>query len=406
MRQVRRSEPGQVLAIVAIAMVAIVGMVGLVIDGGFAWSQQRDNQNGADAAAKAGTVIIQHYLAGVDSPPPGDYAVGCAVEAAAASNGVTVESAEYVDFQGESLLPNPVMVGSCTTDLGIGIPTTAQGVEATTSKSFDTFLVSVLGFDTVTTESDAIAVVGQLAAVGGALPVTFPEQSTICDDNEAGFQIRSFNASDSDGDGNAWDPYEIIEEADADTSNLAIVPLCALAPGSVGWLDFGCGQNLKSSIEDPCEVSIPIPAWIQTQTGNVNSLENQINVFAGPTEGVPEPEDSILAIPVHDFTCPEDHPDSAPTSDCSTYPEWDAGMGNNLFYHVPYWIGFKLDRAYVQGGDNECSQPEGTPMLVGQGGGVGCLKGWFVDRFDSPGPVNLVPIAPGAAVPMMVTLIN
>jgi hypothetical protein len=399
MRRMRRSERGQVLAIVAIAMVAIIGMVGLVIDGGYAWSRQRDNQNGADSAAKAGTGVIQHYLAGIDSPAPNDYDVACAVEAAAAANGVTVESAEYVDFKGESLLPNPVMVGTCTTDLGIGIAAGAQGVKATTSQTFDTFLVQVIGWDTVTTEADAIAVVGQLVAVGGALPVTFPEQGTVCDDLETAFQIR-----EADGDG-TYEPYEIIDEADASASNLAIVPLCRTAPGSVGWLDFGCGQNLKQAIENPCDISIPIPAWIQTKTGNVNSLEDEINAYAGSLPGVPESEDSVLAIPIHDFTCRDDLADDQPTTACSDYPDW-SGNGNNLYYHIPYWVGFKIDEAHVQGGDDECSEPEGTPQLQGQGGGVGCLKGWFVDRFDSPGPVQLLPITPGANSPMMVTLIN
>jgi hypothetical protein len=311
-----------------------------------------------------------------------------------------------VDFQGNSLLPNPVMVGTCTTDLGIGIPATAQGVKATTSRTFETFLVQIIGWDTVTTESDAIAVVGQLIAIGGALPVTFPEQGTVCDDNELDFQITAFDPTDSDGDGDPWDPYEILEdEADATAANIAIVPLCDTGPGSVGWLDFGCGQNLKSAVEDPCETSIPIPAWVQTHTGNVNSLETEINAYAGPTLGVPEAEDSVLAIPVHDFTCRDDQADSAPTTACFSYPDWSSN-GNNLYYHIPYWIGFKLDEAQVQGGDNECSQPEGTPQLQGQGGKVGCLKGWFVAQFDEPGPVNLVPIAPGADVPMSVTLIN
>ena len=70
------------------------------------------------------------------------------------------------------------------------------------------------------------------------------------------------------------------------------------------------------------------------------------------------------------------------------------GNGNNLYYHVPYWVGFKLDEAHVQGGDNECSEPPGHAAAGGQGGGVGCLKGWFVrsirrsridlDRTDCP----------------------
>ncbi len=394
-----REERGQVLVIVAMGMVALVAMVGLVIDGGYAWSRQRDNQNGADAVAKAGAGVVQHFLAGVDSPTPNDYDVACAVEAAADANGVVVEEAEYVDFKGDSLLPTAVLVGTCTTDTGVVIPNGAQGVRAHTSQTFETFLMGVIGRDTLTSEADAIAVVGEQIAVGGALPVTFPQSSTVCDDPAPTFTIQA-----DDGDA-TYEPYEIIDEADASASNLAIVPLCDTGPGSVGWLDWGCGQTLKQSIEDPCEVFIPIPAWVQTKAGNVNSLEGEINAHAGSQVGIPEAEDEVLAIPIHDFTCRDDVADSLPTTACATYPTWSAN-GNNLYYHVPYWVGFKLDEAHVQGGDNECSQAPGTPQLVGQGGKVGCLKGWFVDRFDLPGPVSIGPIAPGSAIPMTVTLVN
>ena len=50
-RSRHRNERGQVLVIVAMGLVVMVAMVGLVIDGGFAWGQQRKTQNGADAMA-------------------------------------------------------------------------------------------------------------------------------------------------------------------------------------------------------------------------------------------------------------------------------------------------------------------------------------------------------------------
>ena len=123
----QREERGQVLVIVAMGMVALVAMVGLVIDGGYAWSRQRDNQNGADAVAKAGAGVVQHFLAGVDSPTPNDYDVACAVEAAADANGVVLEDAEYVDYKGDPLLPTAVLVGTCTTDLGVVHPDRRPG---------------------------------------------------------------------------------------------------------------------------------------------------------------------------------------------------------------------------------------------------------------------------------------
>ncbi|MGH2489244.1 MAG: pilus assembly protein TadG-related protein [Candidatus Limnocylindria bacterium] len=399
-----RAERGQVLVIVAMGMVAIVAMVGLVIDGGYAWTRQRDTQNGADAVAKAGTIVIQHYYHG-DSPAPTDHDVACAAEAAAASNGVVIEAAEYTDHEGAPLNP-AVAVGTCSVDLGVSLPPGAQGVKARASETFNTFLMPVIGIPHLTTIADAIAVVGaQDAIAGGALPVTFPETSSTCDRiNPVDFTIRA-----EDGDG-TWEPYEIINEADADATNLAIVPLCDIAPGSVGWLDWDCGQNLAQSIEDPCEVFIPIPAWVHTQTGNVNNLEDQLNQLAGTDPGTPEPEDSVVALPVHNFTCRHDIPDPDPTSACAgppAFPEW-SGNGDNLYYHVPYWIGFKLDGAFTGGDDPECGEPEGSPLIENPDppGKVGCLKGWFVDRFSAPGPISIRPIGLGETAPLRVVLIN
>jgi len=400
-----RSARGQVLVIVAVGMLAIVAMVGLVIDGGYAWVRQRDTQNGADAVAKAGTIVVQHYLAAVDTPTPNDFDVACAVAGAATANGVVVVEAEYTDYQGQPLLPSPVPVGDCTVDLGVGIPDGAQGVKATTSETFDTFLMQVMGFDQLTTSADATAVVGIPQAVpGGALPVTFPLTSTTCDSLSTPFTIR-----DNDGD-MTWELFEIVDEDDASPANMAIIPLCDISPGSVGWLDWGCGQNLADSVADPCDVFIPIPAWIHTQTGNVNALGAELNAYTGGTVGVAEPDDSVLSLPIHDFTCDVDVADDVWPGDpggCPTYSTW-SGNGDNNYYHVPWWVGFKLDAAYVQGGDNECQTGIGQPLLVNPQppGKVGCLKGWFVDRYDEPGPIGLAHISPGEEVRMAVLLIE
>jgi hypothetical protein len=398
-----RPERGQILVIAAVGMMAFVAMVGLVVDGGFAWVRQRDAQNGADAVAKAGTVVVQHYLAAVDAPPPDDGEVACAVDQAATANDVVLLSAEYTDYQGQPLTP-AVSVGTCTLN-GSLIPVGAQGVRAHTSQTFDTFLMQVVGIDQLTTTANATAVVGTPVAVpGGALPVTFPITSAVCDSRQTPFTIQ-----DNDGDA-TWELFEIVDEDKADASNLAILPLCDISPGSVGWLDWECGQNLEQSVSDPCDVFIPIPAWIRTQTGNVNSLQDELNAYTGSAVGVAEADDSVLSLPIHDLTCVDQDPDltdSQPIADCPTYPTW-SGVGTELVYHIPWWVGFKLDAAYVQGGDLECQSGPGQPVLVSPQppGKVGCLKGWFVDRYDEPGPVGLAPISPGQEVRMAVVLID
>ena len=57
-RHLRGDESGQIIVLVAILMVGLVAVVGLVTDGGLVFSQRRDLQNAADAAALAGAMQI------------------------------------------------------------------------------------------------------------------------------------------------------------------------------------------------------------------------------------------------------------------------------------------------------------------------------------------------------------
>jgi hypothetical protein len=114
----------------------------------------------------------------------------------------------------------------------------------------------------------------------------------------------------------------------------------------------------------------------------------------------------VLAIPIHDNTCRGQPPHTDPT--CAPIDtEW-SGNGNNLYYHIPFWVGFKLNHAYVQGGDSECKAGPGSPVLVSPvpAGKVGCLKGWFVAKYGAPGPVVTGVVDPTAPVPTGVLLVE
>ena len=128
------------------------------------------------------------------------------------------------------------------------------------------------------------------------------------------------------------------------------------------------------------------------------------NDYAGTQPGVAEEADEVLYVPIHDFTCRHDVADHLPTTSCSTYPTWSAN-GSNLHYHVPYWAGFKLDNAFVGGDDDECDDGPGSPPAGGNGA-TGCLKGWFVDLVESPGPITIGPINPGDPVTTGIMLVN
>jgi uncharacterized membrane protein len=57
-QRLRREESGQVIVLVAVLMAGLVAVVGLVTDGGLVFTQKRDLQNVADAAALAGAMQI------------------------------------------------------------------------------------------------------------------------------------------------------------------------------------------------------------------------------------------------------------------------------------------------------------------------------------------------------------
>ena len=385
-------------------MLALITMVGLVLDGGYAWGRQRQTQNGADSVAKAGSVPVLEWLGGATNQV-GD--AGCAVELAADTAEVTVESAEFTDFQGNLM---GIPVPPCGTSGGM--PPGAQGVKAVTTQVFDTFLMGVVGFDSLTARADATAVVGPVTGTGVVLPVTFPQTMELCDDTGDVYTIRDWNEPNDPSGPLAttglWDAYEILPEgATLTDGNLATVPLCTHGPGSVGWLDYGCG-NISSSITNPCDIFLNIPDWILTQTGNVNCCEDELALYHGDQPGVyEEDEDSVVTLPIHQLTCRDD----AGTTGTGLDRELNActtgeGSGNNLYYGVEFWVGFVLDAAYVQGGDIECEQDPGTPELDSPGGGVGCLKGWFVERIGLPEQVSIGEINPGDEEEIGITLIN
>ena len=85
-----RTERGQALVIFTIALVAIVSIAGLLIDGGMAWANRRQAQNGADTAALA---AAKAYSRSDDAGDAED-----AAEDIAAVNGY---EAEYHDCSGK-----------------------------------------------------------------------------------------------------------------------------------------------------------------------------------------------------------------------------------------------------------------------------------------------------------------
>ncbi|HJT64740.1 MAG TPA: pilus assembly protein TadG-related protein [Candidatus Limnocylindria bacterium] len=381
-------EPrGQILVIVAAGLIIMVAMVGLVVDGGYAWGQQRDNQNAADAASEAGAVVLAERLSGVART---DADVLAAVDSSVAANGVEVVGAWYANCNGDPVnaagVPVPraaaAQVGGgvipaswCPNASAVLQPDVRMGVQVETRKEFETFLVKVIGFDTLSTVSDATAVSGYIESVCPAtgdclvLPVTIPLNIVTCDgsgDVVPSDPVREW--LDPDGDGVL------------DWSLHLTVPLCKGNPGNVGWLDWtptaGGTSELETAIGPPTtQHEMSVPGWFYvTATGNVNSsdIEDALNYYA---------QNQMPAlIPMFDATCnTEPDPPSPGLSDIERCPPANVGgTGSNQWYHLDRFVSFQLDApkgAYIAGSNPECDTGNGA---------TSCLKGTFV-KYVGPG---------------------
>jgi putative Flp pilus-assembly TadE/G-like protein len=340
-RSTARSEQGQVLVIVAVGLVAMIAMVALVVDGGHAWGQQREAQNGADAASEAGAVRLAQnlpFIAAGKTQPYTDSAVAAAVADKAADNSIDVEQAIYTSFAGDPL-PGPIVVGS----LGnVPPPAAAAGVQVKAAKDFDTFLAGVIGFQTLTARAQATAVSGYLDTLppNSTIPVTFPVTITACD-----------------GSGNlipGTDPWVV--------GQYYAIPLCKGGPGNVGWIDWtppsGGTSDLEDSVHTPDNPEMTVPDWFfVAETGNLNAskLEDELNVY----------HDKIVYIPLFDATC-DTEPIGTGRGDCTGGP----GNGQNQYYHFPSYAAFLLDKVDFDAG---CSGQNST----------GCFFGTFKDVIGS-----------------------
>jgi len=367
----RRHARGQILPLTVLALGVILAVLALLVDGGFAYAHQRQAQNGADAAANAGGVVLAEWVVNKGGSLQ-DQAVADAVAASASSNGLETPAAEYTDVTGQ---PIGVSVGSATGGL---IPTNARGIHVSGSRSGSTSFANVIGIHTITAGADATVVVGKLAGCSVAspcaiLPITFPVIMSTCTDPH---QLFFPPGQPGGGGGQTW-PITPLDQAirPSGDGTMANVALCTTASGAVGWLDLRPSLNLSEEITTPFTGTLNLPDWFQTQPGNVNSVQGELDQWAG----------KVVLIPLWTDIC-NSYPGS-PTAEC-TDPQ--TPTGNNVWYHIPQFVAFKVYASYVQGSNvAQCSASPGVPLLTNTTSGfIGCIKGWFTEIITQ-GPISL-----------------
>lgn len=341
-RQHRRGrQSGQILVLFAGGLIAIIIASGLVIDVGFAWAEQRNTQNSADAAAKAGAVVVGRQAAeGSSGSVDWDAEVETAMTSSATLNETALVTAEYTDWQG-NVLPG-------ANDVGQGyVPPDAAGVRAVTNKTPQTFLIRVIGINQWNIVQEATAVSGPTAgcleslASCTLLPVTFPVTANQC--------TATGHSSEPVSPPVPWTKGDIIT-----------LPLCGGNPGSVGWLDWeppnGGTAELVQAVISPPNTAIAIPLWHEvTQTGEISSkpLEDALKDYIG----------RVVQVPMFSSTCP-DAPADLVNGKCVD----EGGFGSNQWYYLSDLLSFRLTEVYTNGnGADECGL-----------NATSCLRGSFV----------------------------
>lgn len=374
---IRRHERGQVLVIVALSLVTLVAMVGLVVDGGYAWGKQRDTQNAADSGAKAGAIKLAENVAGV-VPQNTDADIADSINDNVMANDLGTPVAYYTNIVGQMVTPSGALATDETDAAQVGaqtqIPPGAAGVRVVTDQTFDTFLVRLIGFNTLTATADATAVAGYLSGLCPAsagcfvLPVTIPVTVLGCDG-----QNDPAPVTDANGDKILW----------TSPSEALTIPLCKNGPGNVGWLDwtptFGGTSELVDAITDPTNPYLSWPGWYYiTSTGNVNSraVEDAINQYNG----------QAVLIPQFDITC-DTQPSGPGVEDCP--PGNVGGSGSNQWYHLAGMSSLRL--CTDDGSMPSCTDADGPVLTQGSyisgsnpicdtgNGATSCLAGEFVE---------------------------
>jgi hypothetical protein len=208
-------------------LVVLLLAAGLMVDVGWALSQQRTAQNAADFAALAGTRVLGEFYTNKPAGAGTDQNVSDAVNAVLAANHSQLVSATYVDSTGAAL----VSVG------GGSIPTGAAGVVVNAKTTWKPFFLGIIGVSQWSAGTTAAAAT-QAVATGGVLPI--------------GIEDTAFNELPK-CDLTSTDPAACV-------SANKLTPGSLILPGGFGWLSFGAqksctGYGLGMSATSGCATS-------------------------------------------------------------------------------------------------------------------------------------------------------
>lgn len=365
-------QGGQAIVLMVGAIVLSVALVATIVDGGNVMAQQRIAQNGADAAAEAGAILLAERLAGVTAPSGGwDTNIAARIAQTAAANDVTIDAAYYTDICGIPLtsfgsaaingdgtenLSSALRVGNGSHILPFSTATAPDcpnrlvgpvaGVLIIGRKTVQAYVAGAIGITEFEVTVRATAVAGYLQGYCDAtegkycalLPIAFPVNMIACDVSNQPIDL-----------GVPWTFNTVYK-----------IPLCQASPGNVGYLDWdppegGVGE-VVCSIQTADNPAIDLPSWqYVTATGNTNGGGGACAMTI--EEAVRSYEGQVVLAPQFDLTC---NPGNGETPDSNqpanvTPPNFGCpagdlgGSGSNQWYRMPSFAFLELCGPLVAG---------------------------------------------------------
>lgn len=251
----RGTDRGATAVLVAIVFVAVfIGFTMLVIDGGSAYSERRQLQNGADAGALA---IAEDCVAG---------ALTCTdLTAAPKVNGYANQNSD--DNTSNSTVHIDLTAGTVTVNTSTR---TASG-----GTILPPFFAQVFGLNAGTVRASAVARYGVAGSLSPALPLTFSrcewDAATV-----AGTVLYPASTR--------WPPEQVVMFHTPSPSDNACPEgsAGADAPGAFGWLDTSGG----------CQTGVVAPGYASADTGR--SANNSCKVLLAGLVG------KVVDLPIYD----------------------------------------------------------------------------------------------------------
>lgn len=245
-------EKGQILVLFALGLVVMIGMVGLVLDGGGAFAQRRDEQNAADLAAVAGA---NAYLNTNGTVAARTAAAQAAAIASATGNGYTN------GVNGTTMATPTVVLGQ-----------TGAWVTVSLTKPHVNSFARVLGATSWDVSVTATAETGSISQAVGAAPWTM--------------SIDAFNA-DGSPKYDVDNPQQFNETND-DYATSAL---------DIAWTDFNGGNNVNTNeVENIINGSNVVTATFidgqylgQHNNGNHTALYTAVQNYLANGDPIPVP---------------------------------------------------------------------------------------------------------------------